>query len=126
MGMDANQLTLGQLSRLASALSPDAERTPATEAGPDPEAPAADHGLCIAVVDQGWVYVGRVSSSAGLYTISGARNVRRWGTTEGLLQLAEEGPRPNTVLDGRGEVLVPEHAVIQLIRCKEGSWRSHG
>jgi hypothetical protein len=48
--------------------------------------------------------------------ISGARNIRRWGTTKGLAEL-RDGPTRNTVLDDTGDVIVPMRAVIHLIKC---------
>lgn len=85
-----------------------------------------DHGLCIAVLDRGFVYVGRcrtTTSIAGTWlTIDGARCVRRWGTKHGLMQLANEGPQPETVLDASGEVQAPLRALVHLLPCAEARW----
>ena len=78
-------------------------------------------GKQIAVLDRGFVYVGEVTVDGEFVTIAQARNIRRWGTTKGLGQLAESGPTATTVLDSAGEVTVPLKAVIHLIKCAT-SW----
>lgn len=71
----------------------------------------------IAVLDRGFVYVGKCSVNDGTLRIEDARNIRRWGTSKGLGEL-RKGPLPNTVLDRVGEVVAPERAVIHLIPCQ--------
>lgn len=55
-----------------------------------------NHGLSLIVADRGHVWVGSVTEDQSTYwiTIEGARAVRRWGTAEGLNELATKGPRP--------------------------------
>jgi len=71
----------------------------------------------IVVLDRGFVYVGTVALTKDWCTITNAQNIRRWGTTRGLGQLAQEGPQPNTVLDPAGTVRAPMRAVIAMIDC---------
>ncbi len=71
----------------------------------------------IVVADRGWVWVGEVSREGEHLVIKNAKNIRRWGTTKGLGQLALEGAQPNTVLDAAGTVKVPMRAVISTIVC---------
>ena len=58
--------------------------------------------LRIVVCHRGWVFVGYVSRKEGPcgpeVVISRAKNIRDWGTTEGLGQLTQ-GPKSGTVLD---------------------------
>lgn len=75
----------------------------------------------IVIVARGWVFVGNVTESSDRITITNARNIRYWGTTRGLGQLAESGPTPTTKLDPIGTVIVPMRAVIGIIVCKS-SW----
>lgn len=75
--------------------------------------PTGQH-LC--VLDRGFVYVGNVRWEENWVVIEQARNVRVWGTTEGLGQL-RNGPLKDTKLDECGKVLVLERAVIHLIPC---------
>lgn len=72
----------------------------------------------IVIADRGWVYVGNVAESSDRITITNARNIRYWGTTRGLGELAESGPTPTTKLDPIGTVIVPMRAVIGIILCK--------
>lgn len=87
------------------------------------DAPAADdRGLCIAVLERGFVYVGHCVLRAGWLYIAGARCVRRWGTSHGLGQLATEGPRDGTMLDAAAAVAAPLPNVISLIDCSPEAW----
>jgi len=72
----------------------------------------------IAVLDRGWVYVGKCRQQGDQLVIQDARCVRIWGTTFGLGQLAASGPTPNTKLDAVGTVVAPIRALIHLIACK--------
>nr|WP_294577657.1 hypothetical protein [uncultured Rhodopila sp.] len=73
-------------------------------------------GTQIVVMDRGWVYVGKVFCEGDMVRIENARNIRRWGTTQGLGEL-RDGPKPNTQLDPAGTVLTPLRAVIHFIPC---------
>jgi hypothetical protein len=75
-------------------------------------------GMTIVVLDRGWVYVGRCRQEGTNLIIEDAKNIRRWGTTQGLGQLALEGAQPNTILDPVGTVIAPMRAVIHQIVCK--------
>ena len=58
----------------------------------------------IIVADRGWVFVGDcVDNEDGSVTISNAKNIRRWGTTKGLGELAS-GPTSKTTADDYGTV----------------------
>lgn len=70
----------------------------------------------ICVLDSGFVYVGLASIQEGELKIEKAQNVRKWGTTKGLGQLALEGPTEETTLDPSGVVLTPyPHKVNHII-----------
>jgi hypothetical protein len=83
-----------------------------------------DHGLCLVVADRGHVWVGHVTTGPGpdFTQIDDARIVRRWGTSEGLNELAKKGPQPNTKLDAPATVKVATRAIIALIPCETASW----
>lgn len=83
-----------------------------------------DHGLAIVIADRGWVFVGQVKSDYEFVTITGARCVRRWGTSEGLGELATKGPRPNTVLDAPADMKVAARALIAIVPCEAGAWNA--
>ena len=78
--------------------------------------------LQIAVLDRGFVYVGLCRMADGMLEISNAKCVRRWGTTNGLGQLALTGPTSKTVLDAAGTVHAPASALVHLIDCAEAGW----
>jgi hypothetical protein len=80
-------------------------------------------GYAIAVVDRGFIYVGECEHNGQWCVIKDASNVRRWGTTAGLGELAQNGPTKDTVLDATGTVRVPAHALISLIDTDGALWR---
>lgn len=83
------------------------ECVPASEA-PDPTA------YKIVVLQRGWVFVGRYSldPETQIVTLTDAKNIRIWGTTKGLGQLAESGPTGSTKLNPAG--VVTFHLLTQV------------
>lgn len=79
--------------------------------------------LVIAVMDRGWVFVGRSMPAVKGLRLENAACIRRWGTTKGVGELALHGPQSSTVLDEAGTVIVPETAVICLIETSEEVWK---
>lgn len=78
----------------------------------------------ILVLQRGWVFVGRRSQEGSRVTLHDAQNVRRWGTTRGLGQLAAEGPLATTQLDPAGVVSVHELAIVCEITCDASMWET--
>jgi len=78
--------------------------------------------LEIVILDKGWVFVGNVSIADDWLTIENAKNVRRWGTTNGIGQLAIDGPQSRTILDDAGTVKFPMLSLIARIKCEESKW----
>lgn len=76
----------------------------------------------IAVLDRGWVYVGECAVQGDVLVIANARNIRRWGTSAGLGELAAKGPQPETKLDHYGTVRAPMRSVMHLIDCDQAAW----
>lgn len=76
----------------------------------------------IVVLDRGFVYVGDVKEDGDNIVITDAKNIRRWGTTRGLGELALEGPKENTRLDAVGIVRAPRRALITLIDTEAALW----
>lgn len=75
-----------------------------------------DLGQNIAVLYRGFVYVGQIKREGDFVLIENARNIRVWGTTNGLGEL-RNGPLKDTKLDVCGTVKVPFHALQHLITC---------
>jgi hypothetical protein len=76
----------------------------------------------IAVLDRGFVYVGRVSYEGDFLILTNAKNIRKWGTTKGLGELVN-GPLPDTVIDSVGVVRAPLRALISLIDVVGAKWK---
>lgn len=74
-------------------------------------------GQHIVVLDRGFVYVGDITVDSEWVRIERARNIRVWGTSNGLGEL-RNGPLSDTKLDECGVVLAPRKALISLIPCK--------
>jgi hypothetical protein len=84
-------------------------------------------GTKIIVIQAGFVYVGEVDileqTGTTWLRVSGTRNIRVWGTTDGLGQLATKGPTLKTVLDVAGTIYVPMHAVLHLLDTAAAVWK---
>jgi hypothetical protein len=83
--------------------------------------PDTSGDIKIAVLDRGFVYVGRVSYEGDFMILKNARNIRYWGTTKGLGELVN-GPLSTTKLDMVGTVRVPMRALISLIDVVGAKW----
>ena len=77
----------------------------------------------IVVLDRGFVYVGWVRRKDDFLIIENAKNIRYWGTKNGLGELVT-GPTKDTKLDVAGTVRAPLRAVISMIDVDEESWTS--
>lgn len=72
----------------------------------------------IIVAVRGWVFVGNCTDNEdGSVTIKNAKNIRRWGTTKGLGELAN-GPTKDTVADDYGTVRTTAIVTIAV----NGGW----
>ena len=74
----------------------------------------------IVVVQSGWVFVGEPTLVEGMLVLDNDKNIRVWGTKNGLGELALHGKTKDTVLDEYGVIKVPLHAVLARIECKVG------
>ena len=79
-------------------------------------------GFYICVLSNGFVYVGDFTLHVTWFTITNARNVRTWGTTRGLGQLAISGPTKDTKLDPVGSVKAPIASLQHLIETEQSCW----
>lgn len=112
--MNIDDLTIGEGKQLAQMFT--GQSAPAA-----PGAERIEHGIQIAVLDKGFVYVGEVATDGAWVYITRAVNVRRWGTTKGLGELVN-GPTRNTELDVVGSIRVPFHALQHLIAVEADKW----
>lgn len=72
----------------------------------------------IVVAHRGFVFMGDVERDGRQIIIHNAKNIRRWGTTYGLGQIAKEGPTSETKLDDAGTVQMHELAVVARYVCE--------
>ena len=111
--MKIDDLTIGQARQLAAMFSPN---VPA-------KTECISHGLQIAVLDRGFVYIGDVATDDEWCYIANAWNIRRWGTTRGLGELVN-GPLADTVLDRVGDVRMPMTTLQHLIVVEAAKWQT--
>jgi len=71
----------------------------------------------IVVLHRGWVAVGKLSKEGNDIVLTDASIIRRWGTTDGLGQLALNGPTKDTKLDKCGTIRAHELAVVLTMDC---------
>ena len=79
----------------------------------------------ILVLQRGWVVVGKITREGSQVVFTGGHVVRRWGTTEGIGQLARLGPQDNTVLDRLDIGQCHELAIVAEIDCEVQAWSRH-
>lgn len=109
--MNIDEMTYGELKKIAAIFNQ-------TNSAPE------DHGLCLVVADRGHVWVGDVTTGENFAIVQNARIVRRWGTENGINELANNGPAESTRLDAEADVVkVAMKAIIALIPCREESWK---
>ena len=119
--MDIETLTIGQ-AKEAINKGREIEAALHGKANSSPASGSEDHGLQIAVLDRGWVYVGKCVTNGTWLTITNAKCIRRWGTTKGLGELADNGPLDETLLDNAGTVKVATSALKFFVACTEARW----
>ena len=78
--------------------------------------------IVIAVLDRGWVMIGRYWGSPQEEGLIQSSCVRSWGTNRGLGQLAHEGVTSSTILDPEGACQWPVVCRVKLIKCDQKVW----
>lgn len=78
--------------------------------------------IMIAILQRGWVFVGKLGKNGSECVLSNAFNIRRWGTSNGLGELAEKGPLEETKLDKVGTVSFHELTTVALLDCNQDVW----
>jgi hypothetical protein len=79
--------------------------------------------LKIVVLQRGWVLIGRFEKDGDFCKLHDSYTIRKWGTTDGLGQLAKFGKQEDTILD-KNNGLVEFHilTVVLMIACDEKEW----
>lgn len=84
----------------------------------------APSSIKIAILQRGWVMVGRFERDGNDCTLRDTSVIRIWGTTGGLGEIAFSGPTKKTVLDKCGTVQFDYLTVVALIDCDESKWKN--
>lgn len=79
--------------------------------------------VMIAILQRGWVFIGTFSKDGQECKLENAYNIRRWGTVDGLGQLALEGKQTDTKLDKVGTVTFHELTTVALLECNQDVWK---
>lgn len=94
-----------------------------TDASAQPSATSNSIGRCIVVADRGHVWTAEAATFDGDWAnLTGAQVVRRWGTSEGLNELAQKGPLASTKLDAKADLMVSQKAIIAVIPSEAAKW----
>lgn len=80
----------------------------------------------IVVLQRGWVVVGYYSREGDNCKLHKASVIRNWGTTKGLGEIAEDGPKKDTKLDPTNG-LVEFHRLTEVLTlvAEEAEWKEH-
>ncbi len=111
--MNLDDLTLGQLKEIKAL----AGNMPCSSSRG-----TIDRGFRIAVLQRGWVYIGRVFQQGDDYVLTNGACIRRWGTSKGLGELAANGPTANTELEPVPQVEFHEAGKVLLMAAEESKW----
>jgi len=77
----------------------------------------------ICVLERGWVAVGQLERDGDEYILVNGSIIRRWGTSEGLGELAMKGPLPETKLDKVPLMKFHKNQLIFTLSCDEQKWK---
>lgn len=77
----------------------------------------------ICILERGWVLVGHLEKDGDEYILINGNVIRRWGTTEGLGELAIKGPLPETKLEKVPLVKFNGRQLIFTISCDDSKWK---
>lgn len=79
----------------------------------------------IVVLQRGWVVVGKMEREGSQCKLHNAAVIRNWGTTKGLGEIAEAGPKKDTKLDPCNGIVEFDYLTVVLtIAVNEAKWKS--
>jgi len=76
----------------------------------------------IVILQRGWVVIGRFREDSEYGYLTDAYVIRRWGTSEGLGELALKGKQSETKLEKTGLVKFHKLTSVALIDCDFNKW----
>lgn len=110
--MNLDELTLGDVKKLQSLL--EAKPVSCCE---------VFKGKKIIIQQRGWVFVGDLYQKGDDCTLKNASNIRIWGTTKGLGEIATGGPTEKTVLDKCPDIHFHYLTMIAAIDVADEKWK---
>jgi len=110
--MEIDNLTLGDIKKLQCLFKGESEKICIHD---EPR---------IVILQRGWVFVGMYHQDGHQCKLTKCQNIRNWGTTKGLGEIAKNGPTSDTKLDPTSDVEFHALTVIATIKCNEDKWKS--
>lgn len=90
---------------------------------PTHDIPQGEINIC--VLPQGNVLIGELYQDGPQYKLANASVIRIWGTTNGLGELAKNGPTEKTTLDKcNGDVFFHVPALIWRLVVDQNKWKT--
>jgi len=115
--MNIDLLTYGEMKKIAALF------TGCQPPNQDNERLAGQGAFVIAVLQRGWVAIGKYAQVGRICTLYDAAIIRRWGTEKGLGELAEKGPRPKTVMDKCPPIQFHCREAVFIMECVADAWK---
>lgn len=84
--------------------------------------PDVNGDIRIAILQRGWIYIGRFHYGSNECRLEDANCIRNWGTTKGLGELASCGPTSNTKLDKCPTVRFHPLTIVATIDVDQKIW----
>ena len=110
--MKLDDLTLGEIKQLQGLFSQ----------GTTENLKKEDLGKQIVILQRGWVAIGDLKKKGEYMELDNASIIRRWGTSQGLGQLATNGEQADTKLEPTPKMRFHELTVITTIEVDASKW----
>jgi hypothetical protein len=83
----------------------------------------ASERIKIVILNRGWVAVGKFTREGDMCKLTDSHVIRRWGTTEGIGELAQKGKLENTKLDYLGTIDFHILTTVAILDCNQDKWK---
>ena len=83
---------------------------------------ATHYARKIVILPSGWVFVGNWQEHGSRVILTEAFCIRKWGTTNGIGELAIKGPLKDTILDPAGTVSFQLGSEVATLECQTNNW----
>jgi hypothetical protein len=108
--IDIENFTLKQLKQIKNLFSP------------DEESEEKYLGIRIVILQRGWVAIGKLYQKGLNCRLEKSSIIRRWGTSKGLGELANEGKKSETILDYAGDIEFHKLTEVANLKVNESLW----